>query len=91
MSDRGVSGLPEVMTAPWCRSSRGFRRLRRVPVVRDGRLIGILSRGDLVRALAATPPATTSASDEELVRTMRQRMAAEPWTSLGLVVRPRTA
>jgi CBS domain-containing protein len=62
------------------------RRLRRVPVVRNGRLVGILSRGDLVKALAATAPATASVSDEELVRTMRQRMAAEPWTSLGLVV-----
>lgn len=28
------------------------RRVNRLPVVRDGRLVGIVSRGDLVRALA---------------------------------------
>jgi CBS domain-containing protein len=30
-------------------------RIKRVPVVRDGRVVGIVSRADLVRALAARP------------------------------------
>jgi CBS domain-containing protein len=30
-------------------------RIKRVPVVRDGRIIGIVSRADLVRALVAPP------------------------------------
>jgi CBS domain-containing protein len=29
-----------------------MRRINRVPIVRDGRLVGIVSRGDLVRAMA---------------------------------------
>jgi CBS-domain-containing membrane protein len=79
MSDHGVSGLPVVDA--------------------DGRLAGIVTEGDLIlrhaaprpkhwwhRFFAATPPATASASDDELVKAMRERIAAEPWTSLGLVV-----
>jgi len=31
------------------------RRIKRVPVVRDGRIVGIVSRADLVRVLAANP------------------------------------
>jgi CBS domain-containing protein len=30
-------------------------RIKRVPVIRDGRVVGIVSRADLVRALAARP------------------------------------
>ncbi len=38
------------------------RRIKRVPVLRDGRMIGIVSRADLVRALAAEEPGPTAAS-----------------------------
>jgi CBS-domain-containing membrane protein len=62
------------------------RGLRRLPVVHDGRLVGILSRADVVKTVAMTPPVTTAASDNDLLNTMRQRMAAEMWTSPGVVV-----
>lgn len=32
------------------------RRIRRVPVVQDGRVTGIVARDDLLRALAASKP-----------------------------------
>jgi CBS domain-containing protein len=62
------------------------RGLRRLPVVRDNRLVGILTRADLVKALATAPVFVISASDDVLVTTMRERMKAEPWTPLGIVV-----
>jgi CBS domain-containing protein len=49
-------------------------RIKRVPVLRDGKLCGIVSRANLVRALAAAPrPATGEADD----RTIRNNILAE--------------
>jgi CBS domain-containing protein len=51
-------------------------RIKRVPVVRDGKLVGIVSRANLVRALAMTidePLSGTEADD----RTIRDKLLAE--------------
>lgn len=64
------------------------RRIRRVPVVADGRVVGIVSRGDLVKVLAKTPsPVGGPTSDSQLASEMRARLAKEPWVSHhGIVV-----
>jgi CBS-domain-containing membrane protein len=51
-------------------------RIKRVPVVRDGKLVGIVSRANLVRALAMTidDPASRSELDD---RTIREKLLAE--------------
>jgi CBS domain-containing protein len=67
-------------------------RIRRLPVVAAGKLVGIVSRGDLVRALAATAPIAegTPPSDAELVGTMRARLRGEAWVSChGLLIEAR--
>jgi CBS domain-containing protein len=69
--------------------------IKRVPVVRDGKLVGIVSRGDLVRALAQTPlPAAGSASrdDRAIEGELKRRIEAESWADsvyLNYVVRDR--
>lgn len=46
------------------------KRIKRVPVLRDGKLVGIVSRANLVRALAATTsePAIDADSDDRGIR-----------------------
>jgi CBS domain-containing protein len=52
------------------------KRIKRVPVLRDGELVGIVSRANLVRALAAmkSEPATDADSDD---RTIRKKLLSE--------------
>jgi CBS domain-containing protein len=52
------------------------KRIKRVPVVRDGKLVGIVSRANLVRALAAAKiePATNADNGD---RTIREKLLAE--------------
>jgi CBS domain-containing protein len=51
-------------------------RIKRVPVLRDGRLVGIVSRANLVRALAMTvdDPSSRSELDD---RSIREKLLAE--------------
>ena len=55
------------------------RGIRRVLVVSDGRLRGIVSRADLLRALVAPPPAGEAVSDERIRRAVLAAMQKEPW------------
>ena len=51
-------------------------RIKRVPVMRDGKIVGIVSRANLVRALGATVGIPTSgAADDD--RAIRTRLLAE--------------
>jgi CBS domain-containing protein len=52
------------------------KRIRRVPVLHDGKLVGIVSRANLIRALAMTKsqPAIEADSDD---RTIREKLLAE--------------
>jgi len=51
-------------------------RIKRVPVLRDGKLVGIVSRANLVRALAMTISASASGAGAD-DRSIRERLLAE--------------
>jgi len=56
------------------------RNIRRVVVVEDGRLKGIVSRADLLRALVVPPAAAESdLSDDRIRRAVLAAMKKEPW------------
>jgi CBS domain-containing protein len=63
------------------------RGIKRVPVVEHGRLVGIVSRADLVRALAERPTAQSgSAADAEIIRAIGDRLDGEPWAHRSGVI-----
>jgi CBS domain-containing protein len=60
------------------------RRIKRVPVVRDGRLVGIVSRADLLRGLAVQPlsPEAPSMVDDRLIRErLLRELRGTAWAS----------
>jgi len=60
--------------------------IKRVPVLRDTRLVGIISRANLVQCLAATGgrdlERPTAASDEEIRRRLIEMLEKQPWASV---------
>jgi CBS domain-containing protein len=56
-------------------------RIKRVPVLQDGRLVGIISRRDLVRALtqAQASSAPTNLDNAALHKTLRDRFKSQSW------------
>ena len=57
------------------------KRIKRVPVMRYGEIVGIVSRANLVRALAtAKSPPLAAASDDDSIRArLLEALRAEPW------------
>jgi len=58
-------------------------RIKRVPVVRDGKVVGIVSRANLVQALASLRKKVATAqgpADSAVRDNVMARLKAEPWT-----------
>jgi CBS domain-containing protein len=64
------------------------KNIRRVPVVRDDKLIGIISRADMVRALlqswAAKHP-TTGMDDEAIRQAILDHARSERWSDTAML------
>lgn len=78
--DASVEAAVEMMVA---------RRVKRLPVVEGGRIVGIIARSDLLRAISGMPPAAGEASgkagDDDIRRAIAAEIAAQPWGRNGLI------
>jgi CBS domain-containing protein len=62
------------------------KRIKRVPVVRDGKLVGIVSRANLVRALATTksaPESVAEPDDRAIGDQLLAELKAKSWVDLS--------
>jgi CBS domain-containing protein len=63
------------------------RRIKRVPITRHGKLVGVVSRSNLIQALASAvghgEPATANGSDREIRREVLDRLGEQKWTDFG--------
>ena len=60
-------------------------RIKRVPILRDGKLVGMVSRSNLIQALASSRNGTHGATDtdREIRTKLLARLAEEDWTGFG--------
>ncbi len=61
--------------------------IKRVPVVRDGRLVGVISRGDLVRTLSQVQisKAVRKLDNAALHKILHDRIRTQPWINEGSI------
>ena len=61
------------------------RRIKRIPILKDGKLVGIVSRANLIQALASTPsqPEKDQLADRGIRSAILARLAEQPWTNFG--------
>lgn len=61
-------------------------RIKRVPVVQDGHVVGIVSRANLVQALAAMGSLHAGSFDDRTIRdALLEAVGQEPWAAAGRV------
>ncbi len=63
--------------------------IKRVPVARDGEIIGIITRANLMRALAKTSLAAEqrpAANDREIRDRLREMLGKQPWAPIATIV-----
>jgi CBS-domain-containing membrane protein len=61
------------------------KRVKRVPVMRDGKIVGIISRANLVRALGSmkgTPPRVGEADDRTIRTQLLRELGREEWAKI---------
>jgi CBS domain-containing protein len=86
MSTQVVSATPE---APLSEIATLLERhrIKRVPIIQDGKLIGIVSRANLIQALASSSPRTERGGASDHDRRIRlevlERLGEQKWTEFG--------
>jgi CBS domain-containing protein len=62
-------------------------RIKRVPILDDGKVVGIVSRANLLQALAAMGDRATAqpVADSQLRQNLMERLNAEPWVRASMI------
>jgi CBS domain-containing protein len=60
-------------------------RIKRIPIVRDGKLVGVVSRSNLIQALASSQPHTDTGTttDRSIRLDLLDRLHHQDWTDFG--------
>ena len=84
MSDRVVTATPDASLSQIA-TLLERNRIKRVPIVENGRLVGVVSRANLIQALASSPTFSPEGaqSDRAIRLEVLARLAEQSWTGFG--------
>ncbi len=86
MSETVVSATPDASLSEIA-ALLERKRIKRVPIVENGKLVGIVSRANLIQALASAAERTLSASaastDQAIRLQILDRLVKQSWTGFG--------
>jgi CBS-domain-containing membrane protein len=85
MTRRLVTVRPDtlVQEIAWLLERNGIKR---VPVIENGKVIGLVSRANLIQAVASAPwSLAMSSSDQAIRETLVNELARQPWADLALI------
>jgi CBS domain-containing protein len=86
MSETVVSATPDASLSEIA-ALLERKRIKRVPIVQNGKLVGIVSRANLIQALASAAERTLSASAASIDQAIRSqildRLVKQSWTGFG--------
>jgi len=84
MSDRVISASEDTPLSELANILEK-NRIKRVPILKDGKLVGIVSRANLLQALASTPSiaAKDPITDRGIRAAILARLADQSWTDFG--------
>ena len=87
MSQEVITAAPDTPLAEIARLLEK-NRIKRVPILKDGKLVGVVSRANLLQALASAKPAfagTVQVSDNTLRDAILNRLWDQPWAHPGMI------
>ena len=78
---RDLVTVPEEASAEQIAQLMEQHHIRRVPVLREGKLVGLVSRADLLRAALQPLPTTleSAGTDAAILRRLRAALRDQPW------------
>jgi CBS-domain-containing membrane protein len=84
MSDNVISAAEDTTLSEIANILEKYR-IKRVPILKDGKLIGIVSRANLIQALASAPPKVEGdqVADLGIRAAILARLAEQSWTGFG--------
>jgi len=85
MSRRVITATPDTSLREIARLLEK-NRIKRVPIVDGGRIVGIISRANLIQTLASAPnQAAMETSDSAIREALLAKLEQQPWSQTGLV------